>query len=156
MAKTDEKKFSKLSGFKFKAIIIDPSVLIKAFQIEKDSELVEKFLILNKKYQLSLLTTPLMFFEFLNVLSKEFKDEERVQKALKKYFKLNIGVIDATYGYLWKGIKAACQNKQVSYYDSSYHALAKDLDAIFLTADEKYFNMMKDEGHIALLSKIRV
>jgi predicted nucleic acid-binding protein len=38
-------------------------------------------------------------------------------------------------------------------YDSIYHALAIQLDAIFLTADKKHYAKAKDYGHIKLLNE---
>lgn len=137
-------------------VIVDTSVLMKIVFVEENSDIANKVFELNKAMQLTLLATPLIFFEFLNVLSNRLKNKNLVEKILKKFFSLNIGIIDAKYGYLEKGIRAACENKQVSYYDSSYHALAKDLNGIFLTADEKYYNAMKNEGNIALLSNISI
>ena len=38
-------------------------------------------------------------------------------------------------------------------YDSIYHALAIQLDAVFLTADKKHYAKAKEYGHIKLLSE---
>lgn len=141
----------KAKSFRYKRIIIDSSVVLKVIFEEDDSDLVREIIALHISKQLTLLAPPLLFFEFLNALSKNIRDERRVINSLKKFFKLGIAIVDAKYGYLEKGISAACNNLQISYYDSSYHALAKDMNGIFLTADEKYYNLMKKDGHIALL-----
>jgi predicted nucleic acid-binding protein len=139
---------------RFKRIIIDNSVLLKTVFEEEDSSFVRQIVALHMEKQLTLLAPPVLYFEFLNALSKNIKDTEQVKLTLKKYFKFGIAIIDATYGYLEEGIKAACENKDVSYYDSSYHSLAKDMNGIFLTADKKYYDVMKNEGHIALLANL--
>ena len=137
-----------------KQIIIDTSVLIKLIFEEEDSDLVRKIMLLNERMELSLLATPLIFFEFLNALSKTLKNQKLVEEGLKKFFNFKIGVIDAKYGYLQQAIATTCNNEKVSYYDASYHALAKDIKGIFLTADKKYYEIMKSEGNILLLSRL--
>lgn len=148
------KKLSNIGSLIHQRVVIDTSVLLKAVLVEEYSEIVKEIIALHRDMELTLLATPLIFFEFLNALSKRLKDKNLVDSTLKKFFKMKIGVIDAKYGYLWKGIRYACENKQVSFYDSSYHALAMDMDGIFLTADEKYYNLMKNEGNILLLSDL--
>lgn len=144
----------KAKKLRFKRIIIDNSVLLKTVFEEDDSDFVRQLIDLHMSKQLTLLAPPVLYFEFLNALSKNLKDTEQVKTTLKKYFRFGIAIIDATYGYLEEGIRAACENKDVSYYDSSYHALAKDMDGIFLTADKKYYDVMKDQGNIQLLANL--
>ena len=137
-----------------RVIIIDTSVLIKNFIEEENSNFVDELVGLHDSKQLTLLSTPLLQFEFLNALTNIFKDERKVESALKKFFKIAIGLVPSQYGYMEKGIKSACKNPLVSYYDSSYHSLAKDMDALFLTADKKYYNAVGKDENIALLSLI--
>lgn len=137
-----------------KVIIIDTSVLIKNFIEEENSNFVDELVALHDSKELTLLSTPLLQFEFLNALTNIFKDERKVESALKKFFEIGIGLVPSRYGYMEKGIRSACKNSQVSYYDSSYHALARDMDALFLTADKKYYNAVEKDDNIALLSLI--
>ncbi len=132
-------------------IIVDTSVLIKNFIKEEDSDFVDELISLHQRKELTLLSTPLLQFEFFNVLSNKFKDKARVRQSLKRFLSFGIGIIDAKYGYLEKAIENACEAR-VSYYDSSYHALAKDMDGVFLTADKKYFDITENQGNILLLS----
>lgn len=46
---------------------------------------------------------------------------------------------------LLKGVPKA------SFYDALYHTLAVHLDATLITADKKYYELMKHKGHIMLL-----
>lgn len=48
---------------------------------------------------------------------------------------------------------AANLSQQYSHhlFDTLYHALAIDLDAVFVTADESYYRKAKSQGHIRLL-----
>ncbi len=47
---------------------------------------------------------------------------------------------------LLKGVPKA------SFYDAIYHALALYLGATYITADKKYYDLMRHKGHIKLLS----
>lgn len=145
------KKYRTATDFIHNRIIIDTSVVIKSLVDEENSEFVRDLIHLHESKELTLLSTPLLLFEFLNALTRVFKDETKVELALKEFFKIGISLISPRYGYLEKGIGPACKNSQISFYDSSYHSLAKEMNGIFLTADRKYFEKMKRDGHIALL-----
>lgn len=43
------------------------------------------------------------------------------------------------------------QQKKISFYDASYHALAIESDGIFLTVDKHYVTMMKSAGNIQFI-----
>lgn len=144
-------KSDRVKNFIHTRIVIDTSVLIKAFVDEENSEFVRSLIRLHESKQLTLISTPLLLFEFLNVLANVFREQTKVELALREFFRIEIGLISPRYGYLEKGIGPACVSSQISFYDSSYHALAKDMDGIFLTADKKYYEIMKEDGHIAFL-----
>lgn len=40
---------------------------------------------------------------------------------------------------------------RISFYDAAYHALAISKRATFITSDEKYYQMVRKEGHVMLL-----
>ena len=44
----------------------------------------------------------------------------------------------------------------ISFYDASYHALAKAYGIPYITADKKYYQMTEKEGNIKLLQKIEI
>ena len=45
---------------------------------------------------------------------------------------------------------------KVSFYDASYHALAKAYEGTFITADKKYYEATKKEGNIKLFSELKI
>ena len=139
-----------LGRFRKKVFIIDNSVLLKAFFEEEGGETVRRILRMAAKKQTTLLAPTLMVFEFLNVLSKSLKDIDDIKDGFKKFKKLAIGFIDPEDKYVLSALENISEKKQISYYDASYHALAKDYDAIFLTTDRKYFSAMKEKGNIWL------
>lgn len=150
MEKSDKNK-SKLQKYFHQRIIIDNSLLIKLFLKEEGRESVKELLKMALKRDLSLFATPLLIFEFLNVLSKSLKDSKKVQLAYNQFKKFNISLIEPTEKTMQMAIEYSCSNQSISYYDASYSALAQDLEATFLTADKKYYELMKHRGNIALL-----
>jgi len=40
------------------------------------------------------------------------------------------------------------KNLSVSFYDASYHALAKKIGGVFITADNRYYDKAKVVGNI--------
>ncbi|MFH1218701.1 MAG: type II toxin-antitoxin system VapC family toxin [Candidatus Peregrinibacteria bacterium] len=136
--------------FFHKVVIMDNSVLLKAFYNEEGAEQVRKLLNMSIKKECTLLAPALLEFEFLNSISKSYNNFTDVDKAYNKFKKLDIGMINPTDKYVMEAILDVYNVSQISYYDASYHALARDLDAVFLTADKKYYDLMKKKGHVEL------
>lgn len=141
-----------IKNFLKKIVVIDTSALVKYFKEENFTDWVEQIIELHLKKQLSIFSTPLLTFELLNVLSIEFRDPEKVKTLFNKYLELDIPLIYPEYTTASHAIPYSCSNKKISFYDSSYHALAKQLDATLITADKKYYEKMKDKGNIFLLN----
>lgn len=142
----------KLEEFFKKVIIIDASVLIKEILEENGSDLVDELVQAHLKGELTLMSTPLLTFEFFNVISRAIADDGEVKVAFQRFKKMKIGKLDPDDKNIYWAITNVCKNSKISYYDASYHALAKSLDGIFLTADERYYDLMKHEGNIQFFS----
>lgn len=144
-------KSIKASDFSKKCIVIDASILLKLYLKQEGYEFVRELLEMQKQKETTILVTPLLIFEILNVLSKTTKDLAQTTQAFKMINELGFGTINPDEKFMHEAIKAACNNSQVSYYDASYHALAKDFDCMFLTADKKYYQATKKEGNVMLV-----
>ena len=134
----------------YQRLVVDASVLSKIFLEEDGREEVYSLMEMKMSGEVTVLATPLLVYELLNVLSKTFKDFDKVQSAYEKFKKFGISLIDPDDKFVGDATKDACENRAISYYDASYHALARDMDAVFLTADEKYYDAMKSKGGIVL------
>ena len=146
-----EKNKINIREFFHKRIVIDTSVLLKSFFTEEEgSAFVDELFDMHMRKELTLMATPLVVFEFMNVLSKSSNDFEFVKNAFIKFRKLGLALIELDDYYAISAAKNACDNKNVSYYDASYYALAKDMDAVFLTADRKFYEQMKGATNIQL------
>lgn len=141
----------KLKDLLRKVIIVDSSVLIKEILEENGSDFVDKLVQLNLKYELTLMSTPLLVFEFFNIISRALKNESEAKVIFQQFKKMKIGIIDLDDEAIYSAISYVSKNSSLSFYDAAYHALAKSMDYVFLTADEKYYNLMRREKNIMLL-----
>lgn len=136
--------------FLHRGLVIDASVVAKAFLDEDGCHIVDKLMRMNVNGDISIMVPPVFVSEFLNALSKTFMNLERVETAFKLFNKFNIVITEPDGKFVSDAIKDACENKSVSYYDASYHALAREFGTVFLTADKKYYEAMKGKGNIVL------
>lgn len=147
------------SKSKFKAdkyfhckLVLDASVLLKIFFEEDNSEEVEKLFKMARKKELTIIVPPLIRFEILNVLAKNVKNSEKIVEAFEVLKKLNLMTMEPRAKFELEALKSASANKNITFYDASYHALAKDFDATFITADKKYYGNIDDKKDIYLIS----
>lgn len=138
------------ADYRYQRIVIDASVLSKSFLKESGSDLVDQLMEMKMMGEVTVLATPLIVYELLNVLSKTLKDPERVEWAYDRFKKFGLSLIDPDDKFVSDATKDSCENRTVSYYDASYHALARDMDAVFITADERYYDAMKGKGSVVL------
>ena len=142
--KFDPKKFL------YKNLIIDASVVAKAFLDEEGSFVDDELMRMSSRKDLNIMAPSIILPELLNVLSKNFRNFESVRWAFELFKDFGIGIIDPDNSYIMGAIKNACEYKNVSYYDASYHALAREFGAVFLTADKKYYDSVKEKENIVL------
>ncbi|HHT9126515.1 MAG TPA: type II toxin-antitoxin system VapC family toxin [Candidatus Brocadiia bacterium] len=135
-------------------LVIDASVVIKWFIEEKDSA---KALLLKDNHINSktiLIAPDLLIYEVANVLlfSKIFTPLE-IKGCLQDLYELEIDLINPSIDFVLSAIELAF-SKQISIYDASYLALAKELDTKLITADKKLYTSANEPNHIELLSDI--
>ncbi len=145
------KAVKKAKKFIGRRVVIDASLVMKTFIKEDGSDFVDEMIKLNKMQKLALVAPAFLVYELMNALAKKWHNKARARFALDKFDKTGISLIDYQYGFLRRGVDQACSEKLISLYDSAYHALAKEMDAVFLTADRKYFELMKNQGSIELV-----
>jgi len=146
-----EKNKPKFNPKKFKnvSVVIDSSVLLKVFLGEEGREYVKELLRMSENNELTLIAPSLIVFEFLNTVARKSSFDDAIL-AYKMFSGFKISIIEPNGKYVCYAIGEVCTNPKISYYDASYHALAKDFDGVFLTADKKYYELMKKEGDVEL------
>jgi predicted nucleic acid-binding protein len=141
--------------FYHKCVVIDNSVLIKGFILEEYSQIVYELIDMNLKREMTLLAPSLLLYEFFNIISRAYESFDGVGYAYNKFKTLNLSLVDPDDTVLMEASDRMFKNRGISYYDSVYHSLAKNMDATFLTADKKYYDEMKKEGNIEYLGNLK-
>jgi predicted nucleic acid-binding protein len=139
-----------------KIIVVDASILVKWYVEEENTKIA---LQLRRDYEngiIDIWSTHLMPYEVLNALrySQDLgRDEiERVSESLALS---QIGL----YPLLDGNLRGPCIKMAFKYgitiYDASYVALARSLDKILYTADEKLYSKTRNKENVHLLSEYR-
>lgn len=134
-----------------KKFVLDASVLIKWFADNEEyqiqaNELKEDY----KSSTVTLLTPALVSWEMGNFLGRIYPEEEAIQSFnIFKNYNITSLMLSLEGTSLAFMIMKKCSG--VSFYDASYHALAMQYEATFLTDDRKYYENAKKLGNIMLL-----
>jgi len=139
-----------------KCIVIDNSVLLKSFVQEEFSELVDDIIDMNLRRETTFLAPSILIYEFLNVIPRIYASFDDASNAFNRMRKLNLSIMEPDDEVLINAAKILFENPTASYYDAVYHALADDTSAIFLTADKKYYDLMKKQGNVEYLGNLKV
>ena len=135
-----------------KIYVLDASVVL-TFLLEKDSSLEKnfiKFLNQAKSGKVKFFSSYLLPLELGNGLRYSLKNEELAREVLEKFLKLPIEFFVFSEAHYLKILNLSYQFG-TSFYDTSYHFLAKLLKGVFLTADKDYFKKARGFGCIKLL-----
>lgn len=135
-----------------KRYILDASVVLN-FLLGEDHRLGRKFTKIlketkNKKAKLT--STYLLPLEVGNGLRYLLRNESVANEALQSFLDLPIEFFPLQPTHYLKILGQAYLFK-TSFYDTSYHFLAKLLKATFITCDTGYFKKAKRWGDIKLL-----
>lgn len=148
-----------MSNTKF---VIDTSVLSLAYYPNPNQDLATEILERAGQGQLMLAAPNLIYYELLSVFSKVMPDEATAWKFFGQFQDMReagfIEIVDGAHLYEQVNRLAFLKslNGPVSSFDASFHALAINLDYVFLTADKRHYNKTHDRlGHIMLLEDLR-
>ncbi len=132
-------------------IFPDSNVMIKwCVREEEDREQIEKMQEDFTDERIQIVSSGLLEWELNNYLGRKFSENEAVQKySYFKLFQFTQIFLNLEISSLAFRIMKKCPG--VSFYDASYHALALQNHALFLTADVNYYNKAKSFGNIKLL-----
>jgi predicted nucleic acid-binding protein len=134
-----------------KIYVLDASVVL-SFLLEENSSLEKnfvKFLNQAKGGEVKLISSYLLPLELGNGLRFSLKDEDLAKRVLENFLKLPIEYFVFSEVHYEK-ILALSYQLGTSFYDTSYHFLAKILKGIFITTDKEYFEKAKNIGDIKL------
>ena len=136
-------------------VVPDASVLLKWVLPSDEEPDADKALLLRTAIQeetVHALLPALWLYEVGNTISRRFPmHASSWLSALMKF-----GLEEASPSQLWVAkILELSQRYEVSFYDAAYHALALIHNGVFVTADTRYVNRVKDAGSIMALAEWR-
>lgn len=135
-----------------KNYILDASVIL-TFLLGKNPSVGRKFIRIFKQVEsgkAKLYSSHLLPLEVGNGLRFSLSEKKLADEALGKFSNLPIELSVFSSPQLLKILELSYLFK-TSFYDASYHFLAKLLTGTFLTCDSRYFRKAKEFGHIELL-----
>lgn len=135
--------------------ILDNSVILKPLLCEQDAEKVEKLIFLKDKFEISILVPDIFRYEFFNKMIKGVSLKSAMN-AFQNFISRQVSIVPLENDLIELANKLVIKYPKISFYDAAYHALAKAYNATFVTADEKYYNLTKKEGHIKLLRDLKI
>ena len=141
-----------------KKLVVDSSLAFKWFLIEPDSPMARKILREYAQGLYEFLAPDLIYAEYGNIIWKKqvFQafDARDDDAALKKFQNIQLALTPAK-DIFDEALQIAVQYKR-TFYDSLYLALSVKENCEFVTADEKFYNSVRqDFPQIVLLARWR-
>lgn len=135
--------------------VLDASCLLKPFLGEEGLEKVKKIIGLNLTMELSLLAPDLLEYEFINNIFKRY-DYDFAKVCIDEMKKMEISFLPLTDNMRKWAFEYWRKYPKLSYYDLSYHMMAKGIEGTFITADKAYYRIMAKEGDVVLLDDLKI
>jgi len=138
-----------------KGYVLDSSVVIKWFSQEEYTDLALKIRDNFVNGNVEIVVPDLLLYEISNALryNKNIKKSE-VNGAIKSLIEIGIKIIVPTEDVMMTAISIAYTH-DLTVYDAYFIALAKELDFIFVTADERLYNKLKELKFAKLLNWLK-
>ena len=140
-------------GEQSRTLVVDSSVFIKWFTKDNEDDMGNAVSILESliNKDIIIVCPEIAIYELANVLYyKPDLDYERVKVALEQFLNLGIEFV-RLFKNLILDANRIRHDFNITFYDSSYLAVAKFFRLRFITADKKLYNSCKDFGDVELL-----
>jgi predicted nucleic acid-binding protein len=138
-------------------IVVDASVFNKLFLDEIDKEDALALFRYSLENDVQLVAPNLLFYESLSAALHYEIPFEIVYQTLTVQRAAGMRLIEPSFATLRLAQKMASEgNKKIGYpslQDSIYHAMAIELEGVFVTADQRHVAKCGHFGHVALLSE---
>lgn len=136
--------------------VVDASCVMKWF-VEEDE--TDKALFLREGHlrgDFIIVTPDILIYEVANALKKGAGfSETEIQESLQYLYDLRIDIVAPLPNVVYPSIHLMCE-REISFYDAFYIALAQELGMRFITADEKLYEKVKDLSFVQILKEIKV
>jgi len=140
-----------------KNYVVDTSVAVKWFIVQPYYQQAIELLDLFEQGKCKLHAPSTIYLEFTNVLWKyrDYLSLEDLQIILKKFLSMDLIIHD--HIHLLKGALSIAAQYKRSVYDSIFLYLSNEVDAEFITSDEKLVNAVSKElPYVKLLQDIKI
>lgn len=136
-------------------LVLDTSVVLKWFTEENYSETALKIREGFYKGLHGIVEPDLLLYEFSNAMryNPNYSPED-VNKAVESLFELQIDVVAPTLEVLRNASELA-RKYGITVYDAVFVALAKSIEAEFVTADEKLYNKVKELKFVRFIAEFQ-
>ena len=137
-----------------KIFIPDASIII-AYLLQENlwSKQINKFFDDFKQEKIQCLVPPLWYYEISNRLARiKIAREKKNNILFQNENNLGFVTIEPDKEQNLCAFNLCEKYSDITFYDASYHALAQSIGGIFITADKKYFNLIKKEKNIEFIA----
>ncbi len=137
-------------------MILDASVILKWFLDESESNIALDIKESHVTGKVTIVVPDIVIYEVGNALryEPEFSPDE-VNSCLEELYELNIDIIAPLSDIVNLTTEISYQ-KDITFYDATYIALAQLLNLQFVTADGKLYNKVKALSFVTLLKLIQL
>lgn len=137
-----------------KYYVLDSSVVIKWFSNEEYTDIALKLRDMFVSGDIEIVVPDLQIYEIANALRYNKQIERAdVDNAVKSLIEIGIRVISPKREIMKKAIDFS-YDYDLTIYDSCFIALAKELNFVFVTADEKLYKKIKSLNFVKLLKDV--
>lgn len=132
-------------------IVVDASVAIKWFTEEEDTDLALKLRDAYFRDEVDLIAPDLIFYEILNALRyKKGVASDILREWIKDIIDMQMDFFTPNQEILEKAVEGSTR-WDITLYDACYLALAELTGTKMLTADEKFYEKVKESGKVIML-----
>jgi predicted nucleic acid-binding protein len=136
-------------------LILDTSVVIKWYR--QGEVLAQQALVLRAAYlagQAAVTVPSLLVYELTNVLRyKGDLSTNQVREAVQSLFDMNLYIIPPSLPVIHQAVDLA-RTYDTTLYDAAFIALAQELSAIFVTADERLMKRLTNLAFVHFLDEV--
>ena len=136
-------------------LVLDTSVILKWF---KEEEYTKTALKIKKEFIVGvheLVVPDLALYELVNAMRfSEGFDEETIKKSLEKFIDLEIDIVIPTQEIINFAIELS-YTYDITVYDAVFVSLAKLIGAIFVTADKKLYEKIKELKFVKFITELK-
>lgn len=135
-----------------KSIIIDASVILRSLNQSGASQTpdkLKKLLLDVKKKKVKLFSIVLLSLELANGLRFGFKNSVEADEVYSSFLALPIDIVPLSAVQMRDALSLSYRFN-TTVYDTSYHLLAKLMNATFITCDREYYKKAGTWGSVEL------